>query len=386
MSYLLCLTALSNNNHRTADEALLKRCSHFDLQLNKENAVKACDAIVKERSEQKEQCLKELQSELKVARKQQMNLAKHAGKLSEKTHFEVFVLEVAWEGVGDEEARQLVLKAFKEAEIDVPKAALKDLATNEPSSKANGGGKPVKKSAPKTKSSDDKLPQSVSDQLWEHREHTAVKLRPLVKELVGRIRSLRYFEAVRDLQQGRTTQLHSDVPPNDCPSCGKKDIPVEELGVLSTCGHKGCLGCLKELAREKEACVFAATGECKCLSRPTSVVEASSLGVDDKERDGKGKHYGRKLEDIIELIECARLSYLVIYLLMHFLRIFQELPEERTCPHLCSIRRLDVETRSCARRPQNRVHSDSRIRGEEEQSPREFPKRQQRACIALACY
>jgi SNF2 family DNA or RNA helicase len=34
-------------------------------------------------------------------------------------------------------------------------------------------------------------------------------------------------------------------------------------------------------------------------------VKADTLGVDDEARDGRGKHYGKKLEQVMELIKCG---------------------------------------------------------------------------------
>ena len=48
---------------------------------------------------------------------------------------------------------------------------------------------------------------------WDLREHVH-HLRRLQKELVGRVRSLRYFTAVRDMQQGTKKVT--------CPACKSK--------------------------------------------------------------------------------------------------------------------------------------------------------------------
>ena len=132
---------------------------------------------------------------------------------------------------------------------------------------------------------------SINDKLWELREHTH-DLRKLVKELVGRVRSLRFFQSVRDLQQ---MDLAAEVP---CLACeckegsavtaslakgkGKRALtvtpahPKSDSGVLSTCGHVGCLKCLKANADLQECGI---TG-CDCPARYSSVVAASSLGTE----------------------------------------------------------------------------------------------------------
>jgi len=49
--------AQASPTFRTAEEALLKRCSHFEIETsNRENAMKACEVIVKERTAQLENC------------------------------------------------------------------------------------------------------------------------------------------------------------------------------------------------------------------------------------------------------------------------------------------------------------------------------------------
>lgn len=54
---------------------------------------------------------------------------------------------------------------------------------------------------------------------------------------------------------------------------------------------------------DKEECVFAASGACRSAARHLNVVKADTLGVDDAERDGLGKHFGAKLEGVVKLIK-----------------------------------------------------------------------------------
>ncbi|EEB97737.1 hypothetical protein MPER_02880 [Moniliophthora perniciosa FA553] len=129
--------------------------------------------------------------------------------------------------------------------------------------------------------------------VWEHREKTH-EIRRLTKELVGRVRSLRYFTIVRDLQK------QQEMPPKlSCPSCGRDNLEISETAVLSSCGHTGCATCVKASA-EKEECVNAS---CKSAARLMNIVKAETLGVDDVDRDGKGKHFGMKLEKVMHLIK-----------------------------------------------------------------------------------
>jgi hypothetical protein len=160
---------------------------------------------------------------------------------------------------------------------------------------------------------------SVNDKMWELREHTH-DLRKLVKELMGRVRSLRFFQSVRDLQQ---LDPDADVP---CQACYAREIgdaaasslaaaaaaaasgktkgkgkraastidsipthPKSASGLLSTCGHQGCLKCLKANADLQECGV----PNCDCPARFTSVVPAASLGTERICRDVDGSGSSR---------------------------------------------------------------------------------------------
>jgi hypothetical protein len=119
---------------------------------------------------------------------------------------------------------------------------------------------------------------------------------------------LRYFTIVRDLQKQR------DEPPVvSCPGeCGREQIPPEEIAVLSSCGHAGCYNDIK-FAAESETCVYARSGKCKAAARVLNIVKGDTLGVDDYERNGKGKHFGMKLEKVIHLIRYVLRGFLFAY-------------------------------------------------------------------------
>ncbi|TCD71750.1 hypothetical protein EIP91_005516 [Steccherinum ochraceum] len=251
----------------TAEEALLKRCSHFDLETSdKENAMKACEVIVKERTAQLDNCKKDLLKRFESALKTEKKL----GKVPEESLFQEHVRVCRKEGVGDSDATEIVKELLNEAGV--------------PANHAH------------SKSKDVGLSNSLKEQIWAHREQ-AHEIRRVTKELVGRVRSLRYFTVVRDLQKQK-----SKAPVVSCPSCGRDEIAVDEIAVLSSCGHMGCMGCVTQCA-EKEECVYAADGVCKAAARVLNIVKGDSLGVDDEARDGKGKHFGRKLEMVVNLIK-----------------------------------------------------------------------------------
>ena len=112
------------------------------------------------------------------------------------------------------------------------------------------------------------------------------------RELVGRVRSLRFFRSVRDLQR---LSADDDV---SCAACAaalekgasakspKKRAPAPAhakklSGVLSTCGHVGCLSCLKRNANLQECGVPG----CECPARFSSVIDAESLGSEKPTAD-----------------------------------------------------------------------------------------------------
>ncbi|CAK5267657.1 unnamed protein product [Mycena citricolor] len=240
----------SLGDSKSAEEALLKRCSHFDLDTKNENAMKACDVIVEEREEQLQECKDELLQAVKAGVKKEKEL----GTLPEESIFSIWVRSMTDTGVDDVDATTHIREILEQADV----ASMKK----------------HRKSGP------DKLTGKVKDEIWKHREATH-EIRRLCKELVGRVRSLRFFSAVRDLQKER-------------------DSDEEPLDV--TCGHMGCSSCVRDCA-DKEECVYRKSGSCMAAARLLNVVKADTLGVDDEARDGRGKHYGKKLEEAMDMIK-----------------------------------------------------------------------------------
>ncbi|PIL24715.1 hypothetical protein GSI_12601 [Ganoderma sinense ZZ0214-1] len=268
----------------TAEEALLKRCSHFELETSdKENAMKACEVIVWERKKQLEDCKKELLKKLKKA----VEMEKNVGPTPEESHFREYIRVTRTKGVGDQEATEVMQSLLDTANIpDPPKPT-----TNQPEDGNNLTGSTSRRTKKETAEE-----KAAAELRWAHREQTH-ELRRLTKELVGRVRSLRYFTVVRDLQK------QADVPPVVyCPGCDRNGVPAEEIAVLSSCGHTGCYACVMACAGREE-CVHAQLGACRAAARRLNVVKGGTLGVDDEARDGRGKHYGRKLEKVMDLIK-----------------------------------------------------------------------------------
>lgn len=232
--------------------------------------MKACEIIVKERTEQLEDCKKELLKELQKAVKKEKSI----GKLPEESMFQEYARVSRSEGVGDHEATEIVQELLTKSDVPV-------LSVNYWKNKAKG---------------DTNLAEKTKEAVWEHREQTHT-IRKLTKELVGRVRSRRYFTVVRDLQKQRETP-----PIVSCPGCERSEVPMDEVAVLSSCGHTGCMKCVKEAAG-KEECVYRPSGQCKAAARALNIVKGETLGVDDEARDGQGKHFGKKLEMVVDLVK-----------------------------------------------------------------------------------
>jgi hypothetical protein len=245
----------------------LKRCAHFDLEAKKDNAMKACEIIVAEREAQMEDCKAEYVKLLKKAVLQE----KEIGKIAvEESLFQEHarVLRANQTTDGDEESTTLLVKLLDDAKV------------------------PTSNLPPKGKGAGPTLTEKQRQKVWEHRELTH-EIRRVAKELVGRMRSLRYFRAVRDLQKPE-----EDRPEVSCPQCGKRALPLDDISISSTCGHMGCNECVKAAAAN-EHCIYVT---CKCNVKLLNIIKANTLGVDDI-RDGKRKHYGKKLEEVINLIK-----------------------------------------------------------------------------------
>ena len=154
-------------------------------------------------------------------------------------------------------------------------------------SAANTPAKPTpsRKGAPK------KLEGELNNQKWNIREEVRA-LRMLTRELVGRVRSLRFFRSVRDLQR---LSADDDVSCGACAAALEKGASAKSpkkraaapahakklSGVLSTCGHVGCLSCLKRNANLQECGVPG----CECPARFSSVIDAESLGSEKPTAD-----------------------------------------------------------------------------------------------------
>lgn len=247
--------------------------------MSNENAMKACDVIVEERQRQLDECKADLLKKIKTSAKTEKALG-NVG--AESTFNEWLRVTNGDEGVDDKDASEMIRQLIADAGVTASKVK---------------------------KYQEVQLTEKRKKEVFAHREDTH-EIRRVAKELVGRVRSLRYFTVVRDLQKQR------DAPPSiSCPSCKREDILMSELAVLSSCGHTGCLTCVQECA-VKEECVYAKSKECKSAARLMNIIKAETLGIDEEVRDGR-KHFGMKLESVVNLIKLV-FHFLFLTLMLIF--------------------------------------------------------------------
>ncbi|GAA5939099.1 hypothetical protein JCM3775_003183 [Rhodotorula graminis] len=257
---------------KTPDEALLKRCSHFSLDLDEDEiaggeAPDVCDFIHDLRERQLKDCKKQVKRHL-VATAWLHRAVEKKGLYDQvpgaKKNFKIWVERLFGEGFGDAAAN----------------ACLKELAVaaGVEDGKIGDSGK----AEPVAKDIDDfhERPDKYSDQEFTaHRVNlvriAGVTLNKLTTELVGRYRSARYFDKVRNVLR-------------------KGDDVVTEDAILSCCGHDGKLAAVEE-AVARGRCVEPS---CGAEVERHNLLTAESLGTD---RDSG--HFGYKLETLVTVIE-----------------------------------------------------------------------------------
>ncbi|TPX64723.1 hypothetical protein SpCBS45565_g05673 [Spizellomyces sp. 'palustris'] len=311
---------------KSPEQALLIRCSHFDLelrssghdgkkqQLRVRNAAEACEKIVIERKAQLEECRQLFEEHVNDAKALHYWILEHGGyEEGDDLPLERWWGQALAGRSDDVDAGLLVAEIVKnmgqlgakkgKGKENMGDTSLKPVGNTIKKTQQNGAKK--KMGSSKRNSADDdfldddededtgkpKKAPTLSDKKWELREHTH-RLRKVQKELVNRLRSLRYIQAVRDVQTRRQAEAI-------CPKCQKSfHLPdnYDQVVFLSCCGHLGCHTCVLEEA-EKETCV---TPGCQVAARSNFIVTPESLGVD---QDDFGSGHGAKLSAIVSLIK-----------------------------------------------------------------------------------
>ena len=363
---------------KSAEEALLKRCSHFTLEgvgENRENASQACDLIVQERTSQYNETVAELKKNLKHAtwlkgectkehehftkwkrsvstnafgdlatRDVLMGIIETADNEYSKEDGDIFyrqprTVEEIQAMKKDEEAKgQAKGEAKGEAKEEV-KGEAKDEAKEEAKEKTGKAAKAAK--APKTpkvasrrKSKKEHAVQAGLAADGDNGSHIETKdtrpirlqtekeqvqalrtltghLRNLSKELVSRTRALTFLKVFRALQLWQSKPLNensrmkSEIPAgrvgSQAPTCSRCKSVAQDpsaIAILGLCGHTACASCIAAPERGGE-CV---TVGCDAPALSYHIHKAIELGGEDEEAP-VGRHDGKKIEDVMELIK-----------------------------------------------------------------------------------
>lgn len=304
-----------------AEEALLKRCAHFDMSSDSSNALQTCERIIKLRLQEKENCVEDLKNNLLSALRQRMRIVKldpkwegtrqtEKGEVQDrlKLYTDDVVKNQSVSGGADDDVHKEILRILDDAR-DIAKKGLRvhdpryaevngdnddhkdDNDDDDNNEEGNGGSKKRKKHAPKKARRDTRTSDEILYAMkYALREHVH-EIRSLGKELCGRFRSLRYFKWVRDFQLKSTLV--------SCSGCDKsgEEVGREQAGVLSCCGHVGCLKCLRYHANREE-CINTS---CQAPVKHSNVISAVDLGADRDHVNG-GK-FGAKLTEIVSNIK-----------------------------------------------------------------------------------
>ena len=298
----------SLGSSKSAEEALLKTCAHFNMNKKDATPLETCEEIVSIRRDQLTSCERDFFNAIANGVARRVFILEHQPDwlgFAKTEHGEVedrlqrFLADVennnsVTQGADSEvhdKIRGIVAKAIAAAEKRPD-----DYFTGDDFDLDEDEDVPAKKRKRKSHSK----PDAVELRHWKYclREHMH-SVRVLAKELCGRIRSLRYFVWVRDFQlKDKKIPVCSGHGNSHCECYPDKNLlPQDKAGVLSSCGHIGCLKCLHYHA-DREECIDPS---CKASVRNAHVCTAVDLGA-DKDHEGGG-HYGAKLSAIVKKIK-----------------------------------------------------------------------------------
>lgn len=297
------------NESKSAEEALVKCASSFNLSgEDTQSAARTCQDIIHFRMAQKKNLEQEMVDFIAAALRQRARIDSLQEGWSALTKAETGEMldavgpylsdversESISHGADDEihaRVRELVALAQRNAEespnkVDCVFAAVND-ADDDDDDIADE--RPAKK---KKGDSEEKKIDRLFNMKYQLRNHVH-RIRSLGKELCGRVRSLRYIEQIRSFQNNGAVDA-------TCPGCGTARLSSENAGILSCCGHIGCLSCLKKYAGDGN-CV----NERSCSARvdPAHIVPAANLGSDNDGVDEEGAKLSaivRKIKEIID--------------------------------------------------------------------------------------
>lgn len=289
----------------TGEEALLKCCSHFNMSASS-TASETIDDIIRLRASEKLNLDKQMTLAVTAAYRQRQRVlnCQHdwmsvttTGKGEVQDALGVYLDEVdvhksVPHGADDEindHIAYIVRKAESEFEVS-PTIRDSFFFDNDEADEADCSSN-KKTKLPKSKSLKDIIDEVELFKMKQGLRNHMHLVRSLGKELCGRIRSLRYIQYIRHFQETEKKRRF------ECLKCRKERLEVHEVGVLSCCGHSGCLSCLRKQSGEGHCIVT----NCSARVSASHIVSADKLGLDRK--DASGGKFGRKLTAVVELVK-----------------------------------------------------------------------------------
>lgn len=275
----------------SAEEALLKCCCHFNMSSSESgsSAMETIKDIIDHRRKQKDSLVTSLVRQIADAyRMQHKILLEQPGWLSEtatgkgevpsalKQYLQAVDKKESVTHGADEEVHSAIDEIVQKAEAafrEEPNACVEGFEDMLPTDHDDNA---------------DTLLQLLFPMKLCLRNHMHY-VRSTGKELCGRIRSLRYVEWIHKFQTSESVF--------DCAHCPRKGISTKEVGVLSSCGHIGCLTCLENSASEEKCIEYP---QCQARVNRAHIVKSTFFGEHVKDKSG-GK-FGKKLTTIVEKV------------------------------------------------------------------------------------
>ncbi|KAK9448197.1 uncharacterized protein V1518DRAFT_419949 [Limtongia smithiae] len=272
---------------QSAKEALLKCSSHFDLyrdtsehmanaQDESITAEKECGVVLKERSRELNECRDELLSSLIVA-EETLHLLEKKYEVTSSPYSD-WKYRLKQNSVGD----MLVTKELLE---------LVNLASHHADIYLRSGKRDwIKSKHVERHASEVDLLFELSDLMH--------AIRRSEKEYVFRKRSARFFQSILHLQQFGTDGGQSAAESVNCGRCSSIVTNVDDLAMLSSCGHMGCAACVNACVHQ-EQCFMSG---CNQVAKRSNIITRRSLLDTTDSVSSSRSHYGSKIMTVIDVI------------------------------------------------------------------------------------
>jgi len=115
-------------------------------------------------------------------------------------------------------------------------------------------------------------------------------------EAVSRYRSLRLLKQAQLIQQDASLGAESSI---SCDSCPQRNIPLNDLRILSFCGHIICNTCFPNNKEDEGGCPST---ECGASYASSQIIRASDFRHMDSGNDS-GEYLGAKLKKLIKFLQ-----------------------------------------------------------------------------------